>query len=193
MRGVGRSRWYLGQTHRQVILVAVNFNAWSLAVAVVAVTVTGGCSGARVNALQIPHGEAAAVCTPSNGRGQATVGIDFLTNAAPHEVNVFSVELVEAKNLSVGKWALEGIEPSGGLNGAALGWTTVSGSWGHQPIPPGQTVHLVLGLQVEDTTAGSLARANAAELAYRLPDGSEGETTGAFAIEVSPNPTVPCS
>jgi hypothetical protein len=170
---------------------AVGPRSWYLAVVVV-VAIAAGCSVSRVDALQIPKGQSAEVCTPSNGQGQATLGIDFLTNTAPDEVRVLRVELVEAENLRVGRWALEDTELPGGQNGAALGWATVSGNWGHDPIPPEETVHLVLGLQVEDTAAVSLASAQAAKVAYRLPDGSEGEATGAFAVEVSPNPDVPC-
>jgi hypothetical protein len=50
---------------------------------VAVVAITAGCSVPGVDALQIPEGESAEVCTPSNEQGRATVGVDFLTNTAP--------------------------------------------------------------------------------------------------------------
>ena len=149
-----------------------------------------GCEASTSDAFTIPDGEEGAVCTPADDRGRATVGADCITNTSDEVVTVIDVRLVEPRGLSVGKWTLElaGTE----VTGAASGWVSMSGQWSEGRVGPGETRHLVLGLQRDAEIPSRNGVASAAEIDYQTADGTEGSLITAFEVAVTPGVATPC-
>ena len=152
---------------------------------------TSGCSSPTSDALQLPAGESGSLCTPSDELGRVTVGLDYLLNVGEDAITVTNVELVEARNLRIHEWKLENGTALEQV-GTSLGWNANEGEWHQDPIPIGGNAHLLLLLQVEDTTRSDLASAEAAIVTFRLPEGERGQLQTAFEMAVTPNGDVVC-
>lgn len=150
-----------------------------------------GCEASTSDALTIPDGEEGAVCTPADDRGRATVGADYITNTSDEVVTVIDVRLVEPRGLSVGRWTLESAAGTEGT-GAASGWVSMSGQWSEGRVGPGETRHLVLGLQRDAEIPSRNGVASAAEVTYQTAGGTEGSLITATEIAVTPGVGTPC-
>lgn len=100
------------------------------------------------------------------------------------------VGLVEARGLSVGKWTLEAVGTEG--TGAALGWVSLTGQWAEGSVGPGETRHLVLGLQLETAAQSEHGTASAAEITYQTAGGRQGLLITSFELAVTPGTGAPC-
>lgn len=151
------------------------------------IVVATGCSS-TLDVLSVPEGQSIEKCIPADAEGKVTIGLDHVTNDGSSDVTVTDVELTETSGLGSGAWSVETLDA--GETGGALGWETASGSWSHDPIPPGETRQVVVGLQLDDPAAEELASAEATVL-YEM-NGRDGELESAITFEVSPGEHAPC-